>query len=211
MKAAERILEHGARSVSDAEALSVLLGHRGIEPARRILRDAGGLAGLPSCWGGSQVAERRLSPATVARLLAAVEISRRMARAEIHQGEPMSHPQAVARYLAVQRWMNGQEVMGALYLDTRNRLLAEREIFRGTLNRAAVEPRPILRQGLALSAAGVILYHTHPSGDPAPSAEDLAFTRRIAEAGEVVGVRLVDHLIICPGDRWVSLRQRGAW
>ena len=107
--------------------------------------------------------------------------------------------------------MTTQEVMGALYLDTRNRLLAEREIFRGTLNRAAVEPRPILRQGLALSAAGVILYHTHPSGDPAPSAEDLAFTRRIAEAGEVVGVRLVDHLIICPGERWVSLRQRGAW
>ena len=134
-----------------------------------------------------------------------------MARAEICEREPLSHPASVARYLAVQRWMGTQEVMGALYLDTRNRLLAEREIFRGTLNRAAVEPGPILRQGLALSAAGVILYHTHPSGDPAPSAEDLAFTRRIAEAGELIGVRLVDHLIICPGERWVSLRQRGAW
>ena len=211
MKATERILRHGAGSVSDAEALSVLLGHRGPEPARRILREAGGLAGLPASWGGSQVAERQLSAATTARLLVAVEISRRMARAEIAEREPLSHPAAVARYLAVQRWMGTQEVMGALYLDTRNRLLAERETFRGTLNRAAVEPRPILRQALALAAAGLILYHTHPSGDPAPSAEDLAFTRRIAEAGELVGVRLVDHLIICPGERWVSLRQRGAW
>lgn len=64
---------------------------------------------------------------------------------------------------------------------------------------------------MALHPAGLILYHTHPSGDPSPSAEELAFTRRIAEAGEVVGVRLVDHLIVCPGERWVSLRQRGAF
>lgn len=211
MKATDRILQHGPGAVTDAEALSVLLGHHGPEPARQILRDAGGLAGLPATWGGSSVAERQLSAATTARLLAAVEISRRMARAEIAEREPLSHPEAVARYLAVRRWLTTQEVMGALYLDTRNRLLAEREIFRGTLNRAAVEPRPILREGLALAAAGVILYHTHPSGDPAPSAEDLAFTRRLAEAGELVGMRLVDHLIVCPGERWCSLRQRGAW
>ena len=60
-------------------------------------------------------------------------------------------------------------------------------------------------------AAGVVLFHTHPSGDPAPSVEDVLFTRRIAEAGEVVGVRLADHLIVTAGDRWVSLKNRGAW
>ncbi len=101
--------------------------------------------------------------------------------------------------------------MGALYLDTRNRLLAEHEFFRGTLSRAAVEPRAILKHGLLCDAAGFLLFHTHPSGDPSPSAEDLAFTRRIAEAGELVGVRLVDHLILGSGERWVSLKQRGAW
>ena len=79
-------------------------------------------------------------------------------------------------------------------MDIRNRFLGEREIFRGTLNRAAVEPREILKEGLLRGAAGVVLFHTHPSGDPAPSAEDIQFTRRMAEAGEVVGVRLVDHL-----------------
>jgi DNA repair protein RadC len=71
------------------------------------------------------------------------------------------------------------------------------------------EPRAILKQGLLRDAAGVVIFHTHPSGDPAPSAEDLAFTRRLSEAGEAVGIRLVDHLILGAGDRWVSLRQRG--
>lgn len=101
--------------------------------------------------------------------------------------------------------------MGALFLDTRNRLIQDNEIFRGTLNRAAVEPRAILKQGLLRNAAGFVLFHTHPSGDPSPSAEDLAFTRRMANAGEVVGLRLVDHLIIGGGGRWVSLKKRGGW
>jgi DNA repair protein RadC len=101
--------------------------------------------------------------------------------------------------------------MGALFLDTRNRLLAESEVYRGTLNRAAVEPRGLLKEALLRGAAGLVLFHTHPSGDPSPSAEDLAFTRRLAEAGELVGVRLVDHLILGSAGRWVSLRQRGAW
>jgi DNA repair protein RadC len=101
--------------------------------------------------------------------------------------------------------------MGALYLDTRNRLLGEDETYRGTLNRAAVEPRALLRRGLELAAAGLLLFHTHPSGDPSPSAEDLAFTRRLAEAGDIVGIRLVDHLVLGAGGAWVSLRQRGGW
>ena len=89
--------------------------------------------------------------------------------------------------------------------------MAECEIFRGTLGRAAGEPRAILKRALLFDAAGLILFHTHPSGDPSPSAEHLTFTRRIAEAGEVVGIRLVDHLILGSVARWVSLRQRGGW
>jgi DNA repair protein RadC len=88
--------------------------------------------------------------------------------------------------------------------------MGEKEIFRGTLSRAAVEPREILKEGLLRGAAGILLFHTHPSGDPSPSADDLLFTRRLAEAGEVVGVRLVDHMILGGGGRWVSLHQRGA-
>ncbi len=90
-------------------------------------------------------------------------------------------------------------------------MFVEMEIFIGTISRAAVEPREILKEALLHRAAGVVLFHTHPSGDPSPSLEDLSFTRRMAEACEVLGVRLVDHMIVGGAGRWVSLKERGAW
>ncbi|MBZ0103084.1 MAG: DNA repair protein RadC, partial [Thermoanaerobaculia bacterium] len=152
-----------------------------------------------------------LGPAKAATLLAAVEIGRRLARAELPERQSVAHPAAAASYLALRFAGRDQEVFGALYLDTRNRLIGEQELYRGTLNRAAVEPRRVLKEGLLRDAAGMLVFHNHPSGDPTPSAEDLAFTRRLGEAGEVVGIRLVDHLILGGVGRWVSLAQRGGW
>jgi len=211
----ERLLGNGGGTLSDAEVVAVLLrtGTRGrsvLDLARALLVHNGGLEGL--C--GANAAELKcsgLGPAKTSSVLAAVELGRRLARAELPSGELLSRPAAVARYLSLRYSVRGQEVMGALYLDTRNRLLSERELFRGTLNRAAVEPRAILKFGLLRDAAGLVLFHNHPSGDPSPSVEDLSFTRRLAEAGDLIGVRLVDHLILGGGRRWVSLRQRGAW
>jgi DNA repair protein RadC len=211
----ERLLRAGARALSDAELIAVLLrtGHRrasALTLARDLLRQSGGLLGL---LGMSAEAIRRdgLGPAKTAALLAGVELGRRLARADIPDKDPMTHPEVVARYLFLRFGVRDQEIMGALYLDTRNRLMAESETFRGTLNRAAVEPGALLKTGLLHGAAGLVVFHTHPSGDPSPSAEDLAFTRRLAEAGRTVGIRLVDHLILGSGERWISLRQRGAW
>lgn len=209
----ERLLRDGTRSLSDAELVALLLGTGRpglsvLEVARELLRDCGGLQGLA---GAERHALRRrgLGPAKGAALLAAVELGRRLARAELPEREPLSRPAAVAAYLSLRYGLRDQEVMGALFLDARNRLLGEAEAFRGTLSRAAVEPRAILRQGILRAAAGLVLFHTHPSGDPSPSAEDLAFTRRMGEAGEIVGLRLVDHLILGGAGRWVSLRERG--
>ena len=104
--------------------------------------------------------------------------------------------------------------MGALFLDARNHLLGEREIFRGTVSRISVEPREILRECLQRSAVAIYLFHTHPSGDPSPSAEDLLFTRRMEEAAEIVGLRLADHVVLGSRGRWASLkeqREKGAW
>jgi len=211
----ERLLAHGARSLGDSELLAVLLrtgrpGASALDVARETLASVGGLSGLAN-QGAPALLRKGLGRAKAASLLAAAEIGRRLARTDAIERTPLANPAAVASYLALRYGARDQEVMGALYLDSRNRLLAERELYRGTLNRAAVEPRQVLKEGLLHGAAGCLLFHTHPSGDPSPSAEDLAFTRRMAEAGEIVGIRLVDHVVVGNVGRYVSLRERGAW
>lgn len=209
----ERLLAHGATSLSDVELLSVLMAGSSpdtLEQARELLRL---VRGMPGLVGVDAEALRfcEVDSRQAALILAAVEFAVRLARSRLPEREPLSSPGAVASYLALRYGRPDQEVMGSLYLDTRHAAIAESEIFRGTLARMAADPRAILRRGLLLHAAGFILFHTHPSGDPSPSAEDLAFTRRLAEAADGIGVRLVDHLILGVGGAWVSLRERGAW
>jgi DNA repair protein RadC len=211
----ERLLKSGAAVLSDAELLAVLLkngrpGASVLDLARELLGECGGLAGL-TAGNALSLRRRGVGPVKLASVLAAVELACRMAEARIPDREPLNRPSSVARYVALRYGARDQEVMGALFVDIRNRLVGEREIYRGTLNRAAVEPREILKEGLLRGAAGVIAFHGHPTGDPTPSAEDILFTRRLAEAGEVVGVRLVDHLIVAPGGACVSLKDRGVW
>jgi DNA repair protein RadC len=210
----ERLLLLGPASLSDAELVAVLLrtgrpGVSALELARDLLC---GLEGLPGLLGIDSGGLRRcgLGEAKAATLMAACELAARLARAELPLRPALGRPVAAARYLLLRYGCPDQEVMGCLFLDARHRLIAEREVFRGTLNRAAVEPRPILKEGLLRSAAGLLLFHTHPSGDPTPSPEDLAFTRRLAEAAEIVGLSLVDHLVLGGVDRWISLRERGS-
>ena len=213
----ERLLEHGGASLADSELLAVLLrtGRKGVsalQMAMDLLRESGGPAGLLTATPHS-LRRNGIGPAKAAALLAAVEVGRRLAREQLLDREPLSRPVDVARYLALRYHTCDQEVMGALFLDARNHLLGEREIFRGTMSRMAVEPREILRECLQRGASSVYLFHTHPSGDPSPSAEDVLFTRRIAEAAEIVGLRLADHVVIGSRGRWVSLKEkaRSAW
>lgn len=211
----ERLIAGGAGALSEAELVAVLLrigrpGLSAVGMAKQLLSEHGGLSGLLGATPRS-LRRRGLGYAKAAALLAALEIARRVARGEMRGGEILSRPAHVARYLVVNYHLRDQEVMGALFLDARHRLIGEREIFRGTLHRTAVEPREILKDCLLSGAAGVALFHTHPSGDPTPSSEDVLFTRRMADAAAVVGVELVDHLVLGATGRWVSMRQRNAW
>jgi DNA repair protein RadC len=214
----ERLLAHGGSTLADSELLAVLLrtgrvGVSAIQLAKDLLLQNGGLGGLLTATPHS-LRRSGIGPAKAAALLAAVEIGRRLAREQLLDHEPLSRPRDAARYLALRYHTCDQEVMGALFLDARNHLLGEREIFRGTVSRISVEPREILRECLQRGAVAVYLFHTHPSGDPSPSAEDLLFTRRMEEAAEIVGIRLADHVVLGSRGRWASLKERrekGAW
>jgi DNA repair protein RadC len=211
----ERLLARGAGALSDPELLAVLLrtGRQGLpvlQMSHELLEEVGGIAGLLA-MDASRLRRPGLAGSKVATLLAAVELGRRLAHTRLVQRELLDQPAAVAGYLIMRYGERDQEVMGALFLDVRNRLIAESEIFRGTLSRAAVEPRAVLKEALLRSASALILFHNHPSGDPSPSVQDLRFTRRMSEAGELLGIRLIDHLILGSAGSWVSLRRRGAW
>lgn len=209
----QRLCRRGEGSLSDAELLSLVLGggsgRSAQELAEEVLAD-GGIEELLHVEVGSLLRKRGLGKVNASSVMATVELGRRMARLRLKR-RVLDDPQEVASYLYLRYFRRYQELMGALYLNQRHHLIGEQEHYRGTLFRTAVEPRAFLRGALAYGAAGMVAWHTHPSGDPVPSEEDLAFTRRLAKAGEVMGVRLLDHLILGRGGRYVSVKSCGGW
>jgi DNA repair protein RadC len=209
----EKLLAKGAGALSDAELLAVLLrtGAQGapvLELARQWLDDAGGLEGLATLDVFELRQRRGVKDAKATLLAAALELGRRLARREIEGRPLLDRPEAVAAFLAPSYASERVEVFGCVTLDSRNRLLRVRQLHRGARSHADVEPSEVFKAALADNAHSVILWHTHPSGDPSPSEDDLALTRRLAEAGKLLRIAVVDHLVIARGG-FVSLRQRG--
>ena len=206
----ERLLEYGAASLSDAELIAVLLrtGRRGcgaVAEAHRLLAESGGLAGVARLDLGELILRPGLGPAKAATLLAALEIGQRLAKAEMRTAERLDQPSAAGEFLIRRLGRESREVFGFLSLDGRHRYLAHHELTLGTRTQAPVDAAALFRQALLDRAAGVLLFHNHPSGDLEPSRDDLDLTRRLAKGGQVVGVAVHDHLIIA-GCRWLSLR-----
>ncbi|MEM9553690.1 MAG: DNA repair protein RadC [Acidobacteriota bacterium] len=208
----KRLLRHGAGALTDGELLALLLGHDScdqpsLELSTRILDDLGGLRGI----GTRSECLRRmpgLAEAHCATLTAIHEIACRFARASVESCVLLDEPGLVARYVYVRHAASDQEVFGVLFLDIANRLIGEELIFRGTLSRIAVEPRPILRSALEHGAAGLLLFHTHTTTNSSPSACDLQFTGRVRKAADTLGIRLVDHVIVAQNGHWSSLHRR---
>jgi DNA repair protein RadC len=211
----ERLLEQGGRTLSDSELLAVVLrtGTRGssaIDLARQLLWELGGLEGLLDAQPAS-LRRKGLGEAKAAGLLATLEIARRLSLAEIKRRDPLTCPRTVTRYLFQRYGNKDQEVFGALFLDVKNKLISERELFRGALNRATVDPRPILKAALMAGAASLIVFHTHPSGDPTPSMEDQLFTERLVDACNLLGLVLRDHIVIGGQESWTSVKDYRPW
>jgi DNA repair protein RadC len=204
------MLTHGAKSLSDAELLAALLGSgipgkNAIELARDLLRE--GFSALAQC-DAEQLSKRAgMGIAKATRIIAAFEIARRLAKDE--PGDPPHFDvNTFSRgFIARSRSMT-QEHLGALFLDSRRRVLREREIYVGTASKALVSTREVMRFALDANAAGVVLYHNHPSGDPSPSDEDLKYTRKIQKSLRMIDIHLIDH-IIAGAHGFTSLSSRG--
>jgi DNA repair protein RadC len=208
----ERLMRHGAATLSDAELIAILIGSgmRGknaVEVARDIIDQ--GIVGIARREVAEIAAVSGVGPAKAARIAAAVELGRRLSSFRGEERDPVRDPEAIARHLIARYSHHVQERLGAVFLDAKNRIIREREVYVGTLNMTTVSTRDVLRLALQENAAAVIIFHNHPSGDPAPSAEDLLFTKKMFEAGGLMGIDVLDHLIL-GANRWVSLRQRGA-
>ena len=205
----DRLLRDGPRSLSDAELVAVLLhsscrGGSASDLANALLNDLGGLAGLGEV-DGHLLDQQGVGPVRAAILLAARELAARFGRARLIGREVLDRPDAVASYVALRYSQADQEVLGVLFLDRRHRLITEHELYRGALTYITVEPRQVLKAALRHNAASIVLFHNHPSGDPTPSDEDIAFTRRMASVCRLVGVKLADHLVVGGLGRWVSI------
>ena len=210
----ERLREHGARYLNNAELLAILLrsgivGENAINLATRIISEFEGLGGLARAGYGELFEQRGLSHAKTCEILAALELGRRIASLAPEERAQIGCPQDAANLVAAEMSILPQEHLVVLLLNTRNQVVGKREIYVGTVNSSAVRPAEVLRPAIRENAPSMIVIHNHPSGDPTPSPEDAAVTRDLNAAGNLMDIELLDHLVIGQGGRFVSLKERG--
>jgi len=210
----ERLETAGAAALSDAELLALLLRTGGrarsaLDVAAGLLARHGGLPGLARAAAGELRTARGVGPTKSASLLAALELGRRLATRRLRAGDAIRSPEDVHRHFHARLRDAACEHFLVVLLDGRHRVLREVAVSQGTLTASLVHPREVFRPALREAAAAVILVHNHPSGDPTPSREDREVTSRLAQAGRLLGVPVLDHVVVAERG-WASLRQEGA-
>lgn len=209
----ERLLRVGPRNLSHAELLAILLrvgsqGESALQMAQRILKAVGGVGGLLSVTPHHLTEMKGVGVAKAAQLLAAIELGHRAARTRLGERPQVSSPEDAALLFMPVLSGQEQETVWVLLLDTRNRQLDLVQVYQGSLNTSSIRVGELFREAIRHNAAGIIVAHNHPSGDPAPSPEDVAVTRMMVEAGRLLDIPLLDHLVIGHA-RYVSLKERG--
>lgn len=209
----EKLLTRGTAALSDAELLAIVLrtGIRGLDAvalARRLLGEFDGLRGLLTADHADLLRTTGIGTGKACQLIACMELARRHLAEELRRGPAMLNPSDSAAYLKAQLRHYPYEVFAVLFLDTRHRPIACEELFRGSIDGAAVYPREVVRRALAHNAAAVILAHNHPSGVAEPSEADRLITQRLQQSLAHIEVRVLDHLVIGDGPP-ISLASRG--
>ena len=209
----EKMEKFGAEALGNSELIAILLGHgfrkvSAVDLANHLLKEHGGLTGVARLGFAQLKKVKGIGTAKAAQLSAAFELAKRLSASTGEDRPSLKSPAQVARLLMAKYNTKKKEHFGVLILDTKNRLKKEVVVFVGSLASSPVHPREIFHEAVAESAASLILFHNHPSGDPTPSPHDIKLTQRLKEAGELMGIAVLDHLII-GHNRYVSLKEKG--
>ena len=204
-----RLHHHGTEALAATELLALILGTAeapGLADA--LLNRFGSLHQLARASKEQLVKIRGIGEAQASRLVAVLELSRRLQAPSTDERPRISSPEDAANLLLPRLRHLDQEELHVVLLDTRNRVLGMRAIYRGSLNSSMVRIGELFRPAIEAPAAAIVMAHNHPSGDPSPSPEDINVTRQAVQAGKLLDIELLDHLIIGSG-RYTSLKQRG--
>lgn len=209
----ERLIRQGAKSLSNQELIAILLGtgtkfESVLTVANRVLLNFEKLHNLKHATLEEMVNIKGIGEAKAVLLLASIELGRRLASKDLEDRYTIRSPEDAASFLMQDMTSLQQEHFVCLFLNVKNQVLHKQTIFVGSLNASIVHPREIFREAVKRSAASIICAHNHPSGVPTPSPEDIDVTNRLYEAGKIVGVDLLDHVII--GDhQFISMKEKG--
>lgn len=207
----ERLAMLGAEALSATELVALVLrsGTRGVSAldlSREVIDRAAGLPGLAALSFAELGRLKGMGPSKAASLLAAIELGRRLALAKVGDAPSIHSPEDAAAVLLPQMSSWRRERLCVLLLDVRYRLIRTAEIYRGSIDTTPVRPAEVFRPAIEADAVRVVLAHNHPSGDPCPSVDDIALTRILVEAGSLLSIEVVDHLVVA-GGRYVSMRR----
>lgn len=209
----ERLKRLGPQSLTNAELLGILLrvgvpGENAVQLGQRILINLGGISGLHRATFEEVCGEHGIGTAKAAQIKAAIELGRRLIQESPEQRPAIHSPSDAAAFVQYDMSALEQEELRVILLNTRNQILHIDPIYRGSLNTSQVRVGELFKAAIRRNAAAIIVVHNHPSGDPTPSPDDIAITRAIVEAGKLLDIEVLDHLVIGSG-RFISLKERG--
>jgi DNA repair protein RadC len=209
----EKLERLGASALGDNELVALVLGSgtrgRGaLELANRLLQAVDGVHGLPRAALDDLRRVAGIGRARAAQLLAAVELGRRTLVSERADRPQLTTPRQLAALLLPRYGSRAVEQFGLVLLDTKHRLIRIRIVSVGSLDATVVHPREVFREAASASAAAIVLFHNHPSGDPTPSPEDFLLTTRMVNAGDIMGIEVLDHVVLAD-QRYYSMMEAG--
>jgi DNA repair protein RadC len=209
----EKLCRLGAAGLGDNELVAIVVGSgsrrvNALALANDILETSGGLHGMPRTSVDELRKLNGMGSAKAAQVLAAIELGRRTLLRCPPARRQIINPRDAAAYLLPQFGARPVEQFGLMMLDTKHRLIRTAIVSVGTLDSSPAHPREIFREAASASAAAIVLFHNHPSGDPTPSRDDVDLTRRLVQAGEIMGIDVIDHVILAD-TRYFSFREAG--